>query len=339
MVEDQQLDEHLFTISVLSLWFSDIANYLVAAQFPPNLSSKENNRIIRKSASFTWIKLGPNKILRRCVREEEVFDILLACHNGPCGGHFAAKRTTFKVLQAGNYWPTLHQDARRYTSQYDRCQIMGKTTPKDEMPLQPQVTLEPFDKWGMVIKVATEEKVVEFLRENVFYNFGYLREIVIDQGAQFTSHLIENLLIQHNIKHRKSTSYHPQANGQVEAANRTLESILTKVVSSSRKYWVERLVEGTWAYNTTWKTTTGFTPYDFVYGNKSLLSIEFEYNTLIMATQLNLDVTRAQQERLLQLNELDEFRMHALLHTEVTQEQRKFWHEKKIKDKVFQEGD
>jgi len=42
-----------------------------------------------------------------CVREEEFFDILLTCHDGPCGGHFAAKRTTFKVLQAGYYWLTL----------------------------------------------------------------------------------------------------------------------------------------------------------------------------------------------------------------------------------------
>ena len=122
---------------------------------------------------------------------------------------------------------------------------MGKPTPKDEMPLQPQVTLEPFDKWGMdfigsidspsgqknhiivcsdylekwfetkAVKVAIEEKVSEFLRENVFYNFGYPRELFTDQGAQFTSHLIENLLSQHNIKYRKSTSYHPQANGQV----------------------------------------------------------------------------------------------------------------------------
>ena len=56
--------------------------------------------------------------------------------------------------------------------------------------------------------------------------------------------------------HRNSTTYHPQANDQVEVNNRALESILTKVVSSNRKYWADRLVETTWAYNTTWKTTT-----------------------------------------------------------------------------------
>ena len=99
---------------------------------------------------------------------------------------------------------------------------MGKPTPRDEMLLQPQVTLEPFEKWGMdfvgpinppsrqrsyiivctdyltkwaetkEIKVATEEKVAEFLRENIFYKFGYPRELVTDQGSQFTSNLIED---------------------------------------------------------------------------------------------------------------------------------------------------
>ena len=119
---------------------------------------------------------------------------------------------------------------------------------------------------------------------------------------------------QHHIKHMTSIIYHPKENGQAEVTNRAQESILAEVVSNSRKYWIERLVEATWAYNTTWKTTTRFTPYDLVYGKKVMLSIDFEYNTLRMEAQLDLDVTRAQLERLLQLNGLDEFRMQALLH-------------------------
>eukprot|EP00253_Pinus_taeda_P020193 PITA_20193 len=181
----------------------------------------------------------PDQILRRCVREEEVFDILLTCHDEPCGGHFVAKRTAFKILQAGYYWPTLHQYVRRYPSRCDQCQRMGKPTPKDEMPVQPQVTFEPFEKWGMdfvgpinppskqkqyiivctdyltkwvetkAIKEATEEKVAEFLRENIFYKFGYPRELVTYHGSQFTSNLIEDLLTHHTIKNRTFTPYHP----------------------------------------------------------------------------------------------------------------------------------
>ena len=108
MVDDLLPDEHLFAISVLSPWFADIENYLVSTQFPLNFSSKEKSEIVRKSTPFTWIggnlfKLGPDQILRRCVREEEFFDILLSCHDRPCGGHFSAKRSTLKESQVGYY--------------------------------------------------------------------------------------------------------------------------------------------------------------------------------------------------------------------------------------------
>ncbi|MCY6524890.1 DDE-type integrase/transposase/recombinase, partial [Actinobacillus pleuropneumoniae] len=158
------------------------------------------------------------------------------------------------------------------------------------------VCMDYLTKWAetKAIKAATEEKVAEFLRENIFYKFGYPRELVTDQGSQFTSNLVEDLLAHHKIKHRTSTPYHPQANGQVEVTNRALEGILTKVVSSNRKDWADCLVEATWAYNTTWKTTTGFTPYELVYGKKALLSIDFEYNTLRMEAQLDLDLKHDQ---------------------------------------------
>ena len=102
-------------------------------------------------------------------------------------------------------------------------------------------------KWAQIkaIKEATKEKVVEFLRENVFYKFGYPRELVTDQGSQFTCNMIEDLLSQHKIKHTTSTPYHPQDNCQLEVNNRELEGILTKVVSSRKKYWADRLVEAT----------------------------------------------------------------------------------------------
>ena len=155
--------------------------------------------------------------------------------------------------------------------------------------------------------------------ENMSYKFGYPREIVTNQGSQFTSHLIENIFRNHNIKHRTSTSYHPQENGQVEVTRGALESILIKFVSNNIKYWADRLVEANLAYNTTSKTTTGFTPYELVYGKKDILLVDFEFNTLRMAAELNINLKNAKKESFLQLNGLDDFIMQALLHTEVVQ--------------------
>ena len=41
-------------------------------------------------------------------------------------------------------------------------------------------------KWPKIkaIKAVTEEKVADFLRENIFYKFGYLREWVIRSSTR-----------------------------------------------------------------------------------------------------------------------------------------------------------
>lgn len=154
MIYHQFLDEHLFSISLLSPCFFDITNFVVVGRFRPNLSSKEKRKIVIKCSSFTWIggnvfKLEPNHIPRTCVWEDDIFDILSESHDGPCGGHFSAKMKTFKILQVGQYWPNIHQDAKRYTNRCDECQREGNPTLEDEIFLQAQVTLEPFEKWSM----------------------------------------------------------------------------------------------------------------------------------------------------------------------------------------------
>jgi len=57
---------------------------------------------------------GSDLIIRKCVREDEILDILKACHDEPCGGHFADKRTTYKVMQLGYYWPAIFKDSKAY---------------------------------------------------------------------------------------------------------------------------------------------------------------------------------------------------------------------------------
>ena len=53
------------------------------------------------------------------------------------------------MLDAGLWWPTLHNDVMEYARICDVFQCFGKPLQRDEMPLVTQVTLQPFDKWDM----------------------------------------------------------------------------------------------------------------------------------------------------------------------------------------------
>jgi len=108
---------------------------------------------------------------------------------------------------------------------------MGKPTVSNEMPLQLQVLIEPFEKQaldfvGLInqpskqkryilvciyhvtkwveakeLPFATKNVVVSFLFEDIFTRFGVPREIVTDQGTQFTSRVVQKLVEQYKIKH------------------------------------------------------------------------------------------------------------------------------------------
>lgn len=160
-----------------------------------------------------------------------------------------------------------------------------------------------------------------------------------DQGTQFTSKLVKDITEKYKIKHKKSTPYHPQANGQVESTNKTLEGIITKTVAMNRNNWEEKLKDALWAYRITWKNTTGFTPYQLVYGKEVLLPIEFQIHTYKMAADLGIDLNEAQKERIRQLNQLDEMRQQAEETGILMQKQRKQWHDAHSKKKQFKEGD
>ena len=83
---------------------------------------------------------------------------------------------------------------------------------------------------------------------------------------------------------------------------------MTKTVQMHRKYWSDKIHESLWVYKITWKKSTSFTPYQLVYGKKVLLPIEFQIHTFKLTADLGVELSEAQKERIIQLNQLVEMR-------------------------------
>ena len=162
---------------------------------------------------------------------------------------------------------------------------------------------------------------------------------MIDGGPQYTSHLIQKLAKKYKIFHRITSPHHPQMNGQMESTNKVNEGILTKIVVSHQRNWDDKTPEALWAYRTTWRNPTYFSPYELVYGKNSLFSIDFEIETLRTTLHVNLDLATKHMQWLNQLNEKNEKRLDVIQQTYIIQQQRAKWHDIFIKKKKFWKGD
>jgi transposase InsO family protein len=313
---------------------------------------------------------GRDGVLRRTIGKRDISRLLYEFHDGFCGGHFAGRITAEKILQAGYYWPTLFKDAHDYCKSCDVCQAYAQRSTVSG-PLHPIPPLGPFEKWGIdlmgplpmtrrghrfiivatdyltkfaevrALKSSVKQEVARFLYERVFTRFGAPLEIVSDNGPQFLSEVVENLLARLAVKHRFTTMYKPSTNGLVERTNRTLCSMLAKEAEVHVNIcdWDLKIHHVVWVYNTTYKTATGYSPFRLTYGMEALLPIELEVMTLRTATTMRLPLDESQHHRLLQLNELDELQLKAYQSIEVAQAQQKKAFDKKVKRREFEEGD
>ncbi|XP_022869848.1 uncharacterized protein LOC111389189 [Olea europaea var. sylvestris] len=68
------------------------------------------------------------------------------------------------------------------------------------------------------------------------------------------------------IKKDFSTPHHPQANGQVEAVNKTIKHTLKRKLDASKGAWVDELPHVLWAIRMTCRTAMGETPFSMTYG-------------------------------------------------------------------------
>ena len=186
--------------------------------------------------------------------------------------------------------------------------------------------MEPFQKWGLdlvgqfkpatmrtgnrYIIVATDyctkwvetkplrdntaTSTTKFLYENIWCWNGCLIELVSDQGTHFINKIVHELSTYYAIVHKKSIAYYPQANGLAESTNKTLQTILKKIVNENRTDWDKKLNSALWAYQTSYKHIS---PFRLAFGLEVVTPIEFQILTLRVQATERLDELQSEQSR------------------------------------------
>ncbi|GJV62985.1 reverse transcriptase domain-containing protein [Tanacetum coccineum] len=303
--------------------------------------------------------------MRRCVARNEILEILGHYHSGPIGGHHSVSITGRKVYESGFYWPSIFKDA---VMRCDACHRSGNISSRSEMPQNNIQVCDVFDIWGLdymgpfpnskgnkYILVAVDyiskwveaqalptndaRVVIRFLRR-LFARFEVPKALISDRGTHFCNSQLEKALQKYIVTHKLSTTYHPQTNRQTEVTNRAIKCILERSVGYNLKNWSENLDDALWAFRTAYKTPTGCTPFRLVYGKACHLPMEIEHKAYWALKQCNMDLTAAEKNRFMELNELIKLKDEAYENTRIYKERTKRWHDSRLRgDKDFKAGD
>lgn len=205
--------------------------------------------------------------------------------------HTGAKATS-KQIRKLFIWPKLQSDVKVWCRQCQKCQLAKiarhTTSPHQTFsepnrrlafvhidligPLPPSqgftyclTMIDRFSRWPEVIPLSdiTAPTVARAFFTNWIARFGVPDVVVTDQGRQFESTLFQELSKLLGFHKRRTTAYHPQANGMIERFHRTLKAAIMAV---DPLHWSECLPTILLGLRTAIKTDTPHSPAELLYG-------------------------------------------------------------------------
>ena len=124
------------------------------------------------------------------------------------------------------------------------------------------------------LAIITEKNIRSFVWRNIIHRYGIPRVLIFDNGKQSDNSAFRDFCSKLGIKNHYSSPAYPQANGQVEVANRSLLKIIKTWLEGAKGIWPDELPSVLWAYRTTTRTQNGETPFQLAYGTDVVIPAE-----------------------------------------------------------------
>ena len=255
-----------------------------------------------ETPSFDAISMDLTKEQQRQIIQER--------HDSRTAGHPGVSKTIELITRDFDPWPGLRKDVDAYIKDCELCAkskhsrhkpyglLMSPAMPnkswssiaidfitdlpKSADPLTGteydsiMVVVERLTKWAYFIPFLRSAKATQLayvFMGQVFARHGMPDEIISDRDKLFTSQFWQSLMDLLGTKHKLSTAYHPQTDGQTERTNQVLEQYLRCYLNYEQTNWVELLPTAQFAYNNS-AAQTGISPFFANYGKHPKLDKE-----------------------------------------------------------------
>jgi hypothetical protein len=254
-------NEHLFYIALDDPWYGDLLIYLRTQKFSNHLSRDDRRRIRHQAPRYLLIGdilywWGVDTILHWCLTIDEADRVLNDYHSGACGGHLSGISTSQNIIRAGYFWPILFHDCIHAVKRCEQCQLYANKSRAPPALLHPVITTGPFCKCGINFMICnppsynghkyivfaidyftkwaeamstfnnTANTTTCFVFNHIISLFGVPLQLVSDHGKHFENEIFLELSSRLGFSHRFASPYYPQSNGQVEAVNKILKTML-----------------------------------------------------------------------------------------------------------------
>ncbi|GJR03016.1 reverse transcriptase domain-containing protein [Tanacetum coccineum] len=317
-------------------WMTPIIEYLKDGTIPGD--RKEASKLCIKARQYELLEgvLYRRSFLKpwlRCIGPLQAEYVIREIHEGSCSMHAGPRSVVAKAMRLGYYWSTMHRGAQDMIRACNDCQIHRPMPRNPQHPLTPITAPWLFYKWGIDIAgpfpegprnvkffivaidyftkwieaksvaTITGNQVKKFVWDNIVCRFGLPGEIISDNDKQFSDNPFKDWCEKLNIAQRFASVKHPQSNGLMERANRSLGEGIKARLGEENKNWTEELPYVLWAHRIMIKSSHGDTPFSLTYETEAVILTEIGMPTYRTAA---VDAVHNDEELWLNLDLLEE---------------------------------